>query len=66
MSGSISWMDTAEVTQLLKLWHHGAGAFDRLLPLVYDELRHIAVAYIGRERPGHFARVWLHRRMADS
>ncbi len=53
MSGSIWWMDTAEVTQLLKLWHHGAGAFDRLLPLVYDELRHIAAAYVGRERPGH-------------
>lgn len=47
-------MDTAEVTQLLRLWRLGEeDAFERLLPLVYDELRRTAGAYIRRERAGH-------------
>ena len=46
--------DTGEVTKLLELWRGGEeGAFDRLLPLVYDELRQVAAAYMRRERPGH-------------
>jgi RNA polymerase sigma factor (TIGR02999 family) len=41
-------------TQLLLAW--GAGdrsALDRMLPLVYEELRRIAVSRLRRERPGH-------------
>jgi RNA polymerase sigma factor (TIGR02999 family) len=40
-----------EVTDLLARWHGGdAQALDRLLPLVYDELRARARRYAGRER----------------
>jgi RNA polymerase sigma factor (TIGR02999 family) len=43
-----------EVTQLLVEWRNGdAAAFDKLLPLVYDELRRIASRYMKRERAGH-------------
>jgi RNA polymerase sigma factor (TIGR02999 family) len=43
-----------EVTQLLFEWRNGdATAFDKLLPLVYDELRRIASRYMKRERAGH-------------
>jgi RNA polymerase sigma-70 factor (ECF subfamily) len=43
-----------DVTELLQAWQHGdAGALDRLLPLVYDELRRVARARLRRERPGH-------------
>jgi RNA polymerase sigma factor (TIGR02999 family) len=43
-----------EVTKLLKNW--GAGdesAPDKLMPLVYDELRRLARRYMRREKPGH-------------
>lgn len=30
-----------------------AGARDRMLPLIYDELRSLAATYLRRERPGH-------------
>jgi RNA polymerase sigma factor (TIGR02999 family) len=43
-----------DVTQLLEAWQHGdAGARERLLPLVYDELRRVARARLRREAPGH-------------
>lgn len=43
-----------EVTQLLKAWSQGdQAAFERLMPLVYEELRRVARRYIGRERAGH-------------
>ena len=43
-----------EVTQLLVAWSNGdASALDRLMPLVYEELRHIASRYMRQERPGH-------------
>jgi RNA polymerase sigma factor (TIGR02999 family) len=43
-----------EVTELLQAWQRGeAGALDRLLPLVYDELRRVARARLRAERPGH-------------
>jgi RNA polymerase sigma factor (TIGR02999 family) len=43
-----------EVTELLEAWQHGdAGARERLLPLVYDELRRVARARLRRERPDH-------------
>ena len=42
------------VTELLLAWGGGdPGAFDKLLPLVYDELRRLAAHYLQRERPGH-------------
>ena len=43
-----------EVTQLLLDWSGGDhAALDRLMPLVYDELRHLASRFLRRERPGH-------------
>ena len=42
------------VTELLQEWQQGdREALDRLTPLVYDELRRIAHAYVQRERSGH-------------
>ena len=42
------------VTALLQAWQGGdAGALDRLLPLVYDELRRVARARLRDERPSH-------------
>lgn len=42
------------VTQLLRAWSAGdADARDRLLPIVYAELRRQAAAYLRRERPDH-------------
>jgi RNA polymerase sigma factor (TIGR02999 family) len=42
-----------EVTGLLLSWHQGdAAALDRLLPLVYDELRRVARGHLRREPPG--------------
>ena len=47
-------MDQAGVTRLLRAWGEGdAKAGDRLMPLVYAELRKRAAAYLRRERPGH-------------
>jgi RNA polymerase sigma factor (TIGR02999 family) len=43
-----------DVTKLLRDWTGGdRTALDRLLPVVYEELRRTAVAYMRRERPGH-------------
>ena len=43
-----------EVTGLLRSWRQGdAAALDRLVPLVYDELRRVARGHLRRERPGH-------------
>jgi RNA polymerase sigma factor (TIGR02999 family) len=45
---------TGDVTRLLHDVQEGdRGAFDRLLPLVYEELRRIARRQLHRERPGH-------------
>ena len=42
------------VTELLLAWSGGdQGAFDKLYPLIYDELRRLAAHYLRRERPGH-------------
>ena len=46
--------ESHEITQLLLAW--GAGdqtALDRLVPLVYDELRRLAQSQMRRERAGH-------------
>jgi len=43
-----------DVTELLEAWSGGdASALDRLVPLVVDDLRGMARAYLARERPGH-------------
>lgn len=43
-----------EVTALLQAWQGGdAGALERLLPLVYDELRRVARARLRDEQPDH-------------
>lgn len=43
-----------EVTELLLSWRQGdAQALDRLIPLVYDELRRVARRHLRREQPGH-------------
>ena len=43
-----------DVTRLLQDWSEGdEGAAERLMPLVYDELRRLARAYLLRERPDH-------------
>jgi RNA polymerase sigma factor (TIGR02999 family) len=46
--------DSASVTQLLLEWTGGdRAALDRLMPLVYGELRRLAAGYLGRERRDH-------------
>ena len=43
-----------DITRLLKAWQGGnAEALERLIPLVYDELRVLASRHMSRERPGH-------------
>jgi len=45
---------THEVTSLLQAWGRGDDdALQRLVPLVYDQLRLAARRYMARERPGH-------------
>jgi RNA polymerase sigma factor (TIGR02999 family) len=47
-------MNPGQVTQILNDLRRGEPhAADRLLPLVYDELRALARRYFGQERPGH-------------
>jgi RNA polymerase sigma-70 factor (ECF subfamily) len=44
----------SEVTRLLKDWSEGdSSALDRLIPIVYDELRAVAARYLRRERQEH-------------
>ena len=43
-----------DVTALLKDWSGGdRQALERLVPLVYDELRKLAASYLRVERPDH-------------
>ena len=43
-----------DVTELLRAWSAGeSGAADRLMPLVYGELRRRAAGYLRREQRGH-------------
>ena len=42
---------TGDVTSLLRIWSNGdERAFDRLIPLVYDELHRMALRYLAGER----------------
>lgn len=46
--------DSKEVTRLLAGWQNGDSAtLDKLIPLVYDELRRLAHHYLRQERAGH-------------
>jgi RNA polymerase sigma factor (TIGR02999 family) len=47
-------MADAEITNLLIDWNHGdESALDRLIPVVYDELRRLAGRCMSQEGPGH-------------
>jgi RNA polymerase sigma-70 factor, ECF subfamily len=51
---ALAMSNTHEVTLLLAKWAKGnQKALDELTPLVYKELRQLAVAYLRRERLGH-------------
>jgi RNA polymerase sigma factor (TIGR02999 family) len=46
--------EPGEVTRLLLAWNGGdRAALERLMPLVYGELRQIAQRHFRREKPGH-------------
>ena len=46
--------NTAAITELLVAWGNGRReALDQLVPLVYEDLRRLAVGYMVRETPGH-------------
>jgi len=46
--------DQEEITRLLVDWSQGdQAALDKLLPLVYGELRRLSAYYMQRERPDH-------------
>src|SRR6266550_2110796 len=46
--------DSDNVTRLLLEWSDGnQQALEEMLPLIYDELRHLAHNFLYRERPGH-------------
>ncbi len=46
--------DSENVNQLLVDWGNGnQQALEELLPLIYNELRHLAHSFLNRERPGH-------------
>jgi len=52
--GPVTTPSTHEVTQLLVAWSDGdQAALEKLMPLVYQELRRLARRYLGRENPGH-------------
>jgi len=46
--------ESGDITRLLQAWRRGDGdALDRLMPLVYDEMRRLAGHYMRDERPDH-------------
>jgi RNA polymerase sigma factor (TIGR02999 family) len=46
-------MPSSEVTQMLLDWSNGdKAAFDKIVPVVYNELRRLAGHYMRQERPG--------------
>jgi len=51
---SMKTVTADNLTALLVEWHEGdEAALDRLMPLVYEQLRSIAHRYVRRERDGH-------------
>lgn len=54
LGGSLMTPSPKSITELLIEWREGdVTALDRLMPLVYEELRRLARYYMRRERPGH-------------
>ena len=54
IDGTTMSAERGEVTRLLGEYQHGdAQAMEKLLPLVYDELRRLAASYFRRERKDH-------------
>ena len=54
MADDPSRPSSPEITNLLRRWCEGdADALDRLMPLVYDELRRMATRHLARETPGN-------------
>ncbi len=57
------------ITQMLRYWGDGdREALDKLIPIVYEELRHQAARYLRRERPGGsrlIRRQWAKRSMSQ-
>jgi hypothetical protein len=52
--GGLATASSQDVTQLLHAWGQGdEAALEKLVPLVYRELRQRAHRYMGRERRGH-------------
>jgi len=53
--GNVAQSERSEgITQLLLKWSEGDNsALERLMPLVYNELRRLAVRYLRRERANH-------------
>ncbi|MBN1831643.1 MAG: sigma-70 family RNA polymerase sigma factor [Deltaproteobacteria bacterium] len=50
----MSELSSQEVTHLLLAWRQGEKeAFDKLIPVVYEELRRLAHSYMRGERKGH-------------
>jgi RNA polymerase sigma factor (TIGR02999 family) len=50
----VSIPQATDVTQILQEWSEGdESAPERLMPVVYQELRRLAASYIQRERPDH-------------
>lgn len=46
--------DPEEVSQLLREWSNGdQAALDKVIPIVYEELRRLAHHYMRKERAGH-------------
>ncbi len=46
--------DSDDISSLLRAWSEGdQGALQRLIPIVYGELRRLAQSYMNRERPDH-------------
>lgn len=53
-SGPSRMEDSHKVTALLSAWRAGdSGALERLIPIVYGELRRVAGRYMRGERAGH-------------
>jgi RNA polymerase sigma factor (TIGR02999 family) len=49
-----NFFEASDVTQILEAWSEGdQSAPERLMPLVYQELRRLAGDYLRRERPDH-------------
>lgn len=46
--------DPEEVSQLLREWSNGdQAALDKVIPIVYEEMRRLAHHYMRKERAGH-------------